>query len=120
MGHAKGIHTDVEGGVDVDKEYIDFLNKKIASHDTKFQKVTSNYQETGEKRYYTAQINEEYYTKALNSALATEKKRDLGRENQSRAIGALLNSAEQYKAIYPAEEALEKIINDLTLAKIFC
>lgn len=104
----------------MDKEYFDFLNKKIASHDAKLRNAEFNYQETGERRYYTTQINEEYYTRALNVALATEEKRDLGREEQGRTISALLNSAKQHKATYSAEEALEKIINDLTLAKIFC
>lgn len=119
MGHAKGIYKVMEGDVIMDKEYIDFLNKKITSHDTKFRNAALSYQETGERKYYTAQVNEEYFTKALTVALVTEKKRDLGREIQGRAISALLNSAEQYKAIYSAEEALEKIINDLKVTKMF-
>ena len=100
-------------------EYKAWLEKQLDKAIKEESKNDDNYQETGNPRYARARDKAACTRRAFIAALQTENGKDEVLELTRRVMSGLKTSAENYRATLPAENALQRIIDDLSSAALF-
>jgi len=95
------------------------LKKEIEKADKAERTNDESYQLMGMPRYARARENAEYLGRALRAALTVEESRDERLDQTKRILSGLRDVAKGYLSTMKPEEALEKIISDLTAASLF-
>ena len=103
----------------LNNEYKSWLKKEIEKADKAERTNDETYQLMGMPRYARAREKAEYLGKALRTALTVEEGGDEKLNQTKRFLKGLRDTAKDYQASMPPEQALEKIIEELTIATLF-